>query len=132
MRDWPALRWLVAIPNGGKRDRVTAKMMVAEGATAGVADLLWPLRRGPHAGIAIELKKLDGGDGLTGDQLDYLKFMHGEGWAAYCCHGSARAIDLLVQYEAGNLAPTVGPVVIQSDGLIVPAYVGAGHAGARK
>ena len=131
MRDWPALRWLVAVPNGGKRDRTTAKMMVAEGATAGVADLIWPLRRGIFPGIVIELKRIDGGEGLTGDQLEYLKFMRGEGWAAYCCHGSARAIDLLVQYESGNLSPTAGPVVVQSDGMLVPAYVGGAHKAAR-
>lgn len=54
---------LFAVPNGGARDRTTGAMLKAEGATAGVADLLLlaPSHDGQHHSLAIEMKTTEKG-----------------------------------------------------------------------
>lgn len=51
---------LFAVPNGGKRDRVTAAKLKAEGVVAGVSDLILLLPRGPYHGLLIEMKTRTG------------------------------------------------------------------------
>jgi hypothetical protein len=46
----------MAIPNGGKRNIIEAKIMKAEGVFAGAADLFIPLYNGYHYGLFIEMK----------------------------------------------------------------------------
>lgn len=54
---------LFAVPNGGARDRTTGAILKAEGATAGVADLLLlvPSHNGKHHALAIEMKTTERG-----------------------------------------------------------------------
>lgn len=54
---------LFAVPNGGRRDRATGAMLKAEGATAGVADLLLltPSWDGKSHALAIEMKTTERG-----------------------------------------------------------------------
>lgn len=47
---------LFAVPNGGYRNPVTAKIMKAEGATAGVADLILLAPSAGFHGLCIEMK----------------------------------------------------------------------------
>lgn len=47
---------LHAIPNGGKRDIVTAAKLKNEGVKRGVPDLFLPVARGGYHGLYIELK----------------------------------------------------------------------------
>lgn len=47
---------LFSVPNGGRRDAVTGAILKAEGAVAGVADLLLLLPSGDHHGLCIEMK----------------------------------------------------------------------------
>lgn len=47
---------LFAIPNGGRRDKVTAAQLSAEGVVAGVSDLILLVKRGPYGGLCIEMK----------------------------------------------------------------------------
>lgn len=56
-------RWrhlLFAVPNGGRRDAVTGARLKAEGATAGVADLILFIPNRRHGGLAIEMKTPNG------------------------------------------------------------------------
>ena len=54
---------LFAVPNGGARDATTGAMLKAEGATAGVADLLLfvPSHDGKYHALAIEMKTTEKG-----------------------------------------------------------------------
>jgi hypothetical protein len=58
---------LFAVPNGGKRDAVTAAKMKAEGQLAGVADLILLYPNGKHHALLIEMKT------ETGRQADTQK-----------------------------------------------------------
>ena len=54
---YPALRLnLFAVPNGGRRNRVEASIMKAEGVVAGVADLLLLYPSLGYHGLCIEMK----------------------------------------------------------------------------
>jgi hypothetical protein len=52
----PRLKLLFAVPNGGKRDYVTAARMQAEGVKPGVPDIFLPVAAHGHHGVFIELK----------------------------------------------------------------------------
>ena len=47
---------LISVPNGGRRDIVTGKILKAEGAIAGVSDLILLLQRGDFGCLCIEMK----------------------------------------------------------------------------
>lgn len=51
---------LFAVPNGGRRDRITGARLKAEGVQAGVADLILLLPRGKHNALCLELKTPQG------------------------------------------------------------------------
>jgi hypothetical protein len=47
---------LFAVPNGGRRGKVEARIMKAEGVVAGVADMILLVPRGGFASLCIEFK----------------------------------------------------------------------------
>lgn len=47
---------LISVPNGGRRDAVTGKILKAEGAVSGVSDLILLVRRGVCGCLCIEMK----------------------------------------------------------------------------
>ena len=49
---------LFAVPNGGHRDATEAKIMMVEGVTPGVSDLLLLVPRGQYHGLCIEMKTM--------------------------------------------------------------------------
>lgn len=51
---------LFAVPNGGRRDEITAKKMKAEGVVAGVADLILLKSNQDYGALLIEMKTLKG------------------------------------------------------------------------
>lgn len=56
-RQYPAYsQVLFAVPNGGFRQKITAKILKAEGALSGVADLILLLSRKGYTSLCIEMK----------------------------------------------------------------------------
>lgn len=96
--DWPELRWLFAVPNGGWRAKRTAAAMKAEGAQAGVPDYLLPVGRGGYAGLAIELKTATGR--VRPEQREWLAMLEGQGWRAVVARGWEEAWDVVRDYMA--------------------------------
>ncbi|HEU5088187.1 MAG TPA: VRR-NUC domain-containing protein [Roseiflexaceae bacterium] len=92
----PDLRWLYAVPNGGKRDRVTGALLKAEGVKAGVPDLFLPVARGSHPGLVIELKV--GRNTPTETQLEWLAHFQSQGWAVAVCYGADAAWNAIRAY----------------------------------
>lgn len=56
-RTEPLWALLFAIPNGGKRDKITASNLKREGVKAGIPDVMLPVARAGWHGLFIELKR---------------------------------------------------------------------------
>lgn len=93
---YPDLRWLYAIPNGGKRDRVSAALLKAEGVKRGHPDLALPSRRGAYPGLVIEMKV--GSNRPSRAQRDWLAHYQAEGWLIAVCYSADEAWALLENY----------------------------------
>lgn len=96
---YPDAGMAYAVPNGGKRDPVTAARLKAEGVKSGVPDVCYPVPFGNYAGLYIELK-VD--KGRTSDNQ--------EGWherlrrhhhAVATCWGWRAARLCFIAYNAG-------------------------------
>lgn len=85
---------VVHVPNGGKRDIVTAVRLKDAGVQAGVPDLLIfkrPPIRPTMVGVAIEMKRAKGGR-VSDAQQDWLDYLVTEGWHTMVCHGADDAM----------------------------------------
>ena len=94
--------FLLAIPNGGRRQPREAARLKAEGVKPGVSDLLLPLRRQGMAGFWLELKAP--GKRPTRDQLAWLERMRLAGYRAEWADDWAKAAGMLAEY-VGVRAP---------------------------
>lgn len=95
----PELALLFAVPNGGRRDKVTAGRLKAEGVKAGVLDIWLPVARGRYHGLVIELKTRTGR--LTPEQKVWLEALTAQGWKALMCRGAAETVEVIEWYLAG-------------------------------
>lgn len=59
-RQYPELKWLHHIPNGGSRNKAEAVKLKQMGVKAGVSDLCLPYPKGIYCGLYIEMKFGDG------------------------------------------------------------------------
>ena len=87
---------LFAVPNGGRRGKVEAGIMKAEGVYAGVADLLLLVPSGDFHGLAIEMKKPSGRQSES--QKEWEKKVAAQGYAYVVCRGVDEFIDLVGNY----------------------------------
>jgi hypothetical protein len=97
---YPELRLLYAIPNGGARHKATASRMKAEGVKSGVPDICLPVaRRGCHA-LYIELKRIEGGK-VSDEQKEWIDALQAYGNGATVCKGWTEAKDVIEWYLKG-------------------------------
>ena len=92
--------YLLAIPNGGRRNVREAVRLKAEGVKPGVSDLLLPLRRGGYAGLWLELKAP--GNKPTKDQAEWIDRMNAAGYFAAWRDDWASAAELIFNYLEGK------------------------------
>jgi hypothetical protein len=92
----PALALLFAIPNGGKREKLTAIRLQQEGVKPGVPDLCLPVPRQGWHGLFIELKA--GKNKPTDRQLDWLERLSEQGYLAVVCWGYDEATATIKDY----------------------------------
>lgn len=99
---YPELQLMFAIPNGGKRDKITASNLKAEGVKAGTPDIFLPVARGGFHGLFIELKRLGDAKHKKGrasdDQKQTIIDLHAQGFGAMVCVGWEHARNMLLQY----------------------------------
>ena len=88
--------YLLAIPNGGRRDAREAVRLKAEGVKPGVSDLLLPLRRGGFGGLWLELKAP--GNKPTAHQAQWLERMNQAGYFATWCDDWQLAARVISKY----------------------------------
>lgn len=93
---WPELKLLFAVPNGGKRAIKTALRLKAEGQRPGVPDVMLPVPKKGHVGMALEFKRP--GEQPTAVQRDYLKRLQSVGWLALVVDDAGDAIAAVTAY----------------------------------
>lgn len=96
LREYPALKWLHHIPNGGKRNKAEAARFKAQGVKAGVSDLFLPAARGGYHGLYIEMKY--GKNKPTDKQEEFIADMQNAGYKATVAYGADEAIEILQAY----------------------------------
>lgn len=70
---------IFAIPNGGKRDKVTARRMRDEGVTSGVPDLMIAAVRGGYGGLFVEMKNGSAGR-VSEEQMEMMERLRKAGY----------------------------------------------------
>lgn len=95
----PEITLLFHIPNGGRRDKVTAALLKAEGVKAGVPDLCLPVHRGNYHGLFIELKV--GSNKPSALQEIWLKQLSQQGYCTAVCYGWHEAAEVIMKYLEG-------------------------------
>jgi hypothetical protein len=93
---------IFAIPNGGKRNITTAKLLVKEGVVAGVPDLFIPAW-----GIWVEMKRQKGGR-LSADQEGMINYLESVGHHVVVGLGALDASEKLVRLLKMDGAETEG------------------------
>ena len=93
---YPELGLLFAIPNGGKRDKVTAMQLQREGVKPGVPDVCLPAPGEGWHGLFIELKY--GRNTTTDKQNEWLERLTEQGYLAVVCYGWQEAADVIRDY----------------------------------
>lgn len=95
-QQYPELKLLHHIPNGGKRDTRTAVNLKREGVKAGVPDICLPVARGQYHGLYIELKA--GKNKISSKQKEWLNALNQEGYATKVCYGWSEARETIEKY----------------------------------
>ena len=95
--DRPELGLLFAVPNGGRRDKVTGARLKAEGVKAGVPDVWLPVARQGFHGLVIEMKADEKGR-PSKEQVKWLAELTEQGFLAVVCHGCEAAKGVIVEY----------------------------------
>lgn len=90
---------LFAIPNGGKRDVISAKLLKDEGVRAGVPDLFLAVPKGDYHGLFIEMKKVKGGV-VSNSQKEMGAYLMGRDYYCAVCHGWVEAKTAIEKYLA--------------------------------
>lgn len=97
----PQLKWLMHIPNGGKRNKAEAGRLKAQGVKAGVSDIFLPVPVGKYAGLWLELKA--GNNKPTDKQLEFLDDMNAAGYLATWKTGAEASCNTILNYLDGKL-----------------------------
>lgn len=103
MRQYPQLRWLAAIPNGGARAARTAGRLAAEGVRRGVPDMVLAWPAGGYHGLWIELKR-PGRHSVSAEQREWIEHLASVGYRAEIVAGWDAARELIVDYLTGDPA----------------------------
>lgn len=98
---YPELEWLHSVPNGGKRNLITAVKLKREGVKAGVPDLFLDVARGGFHGLRLELKA--GKNSATREQKLWIAGYTARGYAAFVVRGWEEAREKIVGYLEGKL-----------------------------
>ena len=100
----PLARLLFAIPNGGKRDPITAGRLKAEGVKPGVPDICWPVPINDLSCLWIELKV--GNNKASDAQDSWADDLRACGHAVATCWGWRAAREAFLDYDSGEPVQT--------------------------
>lgn len=100
---YPEARWIYAIPNGGKRDAITAARLKAEGVKSGISDICLPFARQGYHGFYIEMKKPKGKE--SAEQKEFGAFLTQQGYLYTMCDSWDKARDAVQWYLTQQTLP---------------------------
>lgn len=112
LKQYPELRWLHAIPNGGARAESARGAMIrgaqlkAQGVKAGVYDIFLPVRKigngKVYSGLYIEMKKpgkiKTKNKGRSEEQVEFGDFVNSQGFGSVVCDSWQMAWAMLEEY----------------------------------
>lgn len=96
IKQYPDLKWLYHVPNGGSRNKAEASNLKAMGVKSGVPDLHLPIKRNGYSGLVIELKNDKGK--VSNEQVDWLINFDRQGFKAVVCRGWEEAVKTIEDY----------------------------------
>lgn len=96
---YPELRLLFAVPNGGARDAITGARLKREGVKAGVPDLCLPIARGAHNVLFLEMKI--GKNKPSPVQEHWIDALTDAGARVVVCYSADEAFSELIDYLKG-------------------------------
>ena len=91
-KTYPGVR-IFAIPNGGKRGKVTARNLNLEGLSPGVPDL-----QVPEWHLWVEMKRQKGGR-LSAEQKDWIQYLDACNYAVIVGYGFEDARDKVIAFS---------------------------------
>lgn len=101
---YPILRWMLHVPNGGKRPRGEAGKLKALGTKPGYPDLTLPRPNHTWRGLAIELKSPVGT--VSSYQQEWLDAFAEDGWLVAVCRSLEEFIATTLLFLNGNTGGT--------------------------
>lgn len=96
IKQYPDLRYLFAIPNGGQRNAATGARLKAEGVKAGVPDIMLPRPNRNYHGLFLEMKV--GKNVQSTEQKDYFFYLQRNGYWCDICYSWTEARDIILEY----------------------------------
>lgn len=87
-----------AIPNGSLRNKIVAAKLKAEGVRAGYPDIGVDVARRGYHGLRIEMKRRNGGNGLSRLQTEWFRRLTEQGYLCHMAKGCDEAIAMLFWY----------------------------------
>lgn len=94
--EYPELRLMFAIPNGGSRHPAEAANLKKQGVKAGVPDICLPVARNGYHALYIEMKRYDGK--LSREQTDWRTSLNLQGNCALVCWSQDEAWEVITNY----------------------------------
>ena len=91
-------RLLFAVPNGGARKGLEAKIMKGEGVTAGVSDLILLVSNGEYSSLCIEMKTPSKTSKQTDHQKQWQNLTEAHGNKYVVCHSVEEFRDAVNDY----------------------------------
>lgn len=93
--------YLIAIPNGGRRSKIEASILKAEGVKAGVSDILIAYPANGFHGLWLEFKTPEKSSKLSEKQQNWLDLMQSVGYKT----GVPRSVDDAIKMVQDYLSP---------------------------
>jgi hypothetical protein len=93
--------YVAAVPNGGKRDRITAARLKREGVRPKFPDLIVLLARGGYFGLLIEFKR-QGVKRADDGQMEKQALYRAQGYRVETCAGCEAAWRVFTEYVTSD------------------------------
>lgn len=93
---YPELKLMYHIPNGGSRNKIEAANLKKQGVKPGVPDICLPVARGKYHALYIEMKA--GTNKCSESQKQWIADLTQEDNLAVVCYGWENAVKVITEY----------------------------------